>query len=251
MVNFIHIFGASGSVTTTLARDIHVTFGHAHLGTDNYFLYREEFTMKILITGFEPFGGEKINPALEAIKRLDNRIVGAEIIKVELPTVFKKSIDILENALEKEKPNLVICIGQAGGRDRISIERVAININDASIPDNEGNMPIDEVIFEDGDAAYFSNLPIKAMAEALKSNNFPVEISNSAGTYVCNHIMYGLLYNIDKKYPNMKGGFIHIPYLPEQVINKTKVASMSLDNIVKGLTIAIETGAELESKIVG
>lgn len=197
--------------------------------------------MKILITGFEPFGEEKINPALEATKRLDNEIAGAEIIKLKLPTVFRKSINVLETALEKEKPDLVICVGQAGGRDRISIERVAINISDARIPDNEGNKLVDEIIFEDGDTAYFSNLPIKAMVEALKVNKIPAVISNTAGTYVCNHIMYGLLYNIDKKYPNMKGGFIHIPYLPEQVIDKTNAPSMSLDNIIKALTITIET----------
>ena len=197
--------------------------------------------MKILITGFEPFNGEKINPALEAVRRLDRETSGAEIIKLELPTVFGKSIDILESTLEKENPNVVLCIGQAGGRDRISIERVAINISDANMPDNEGNKPIDEPIFKDGENAYFSNLPIKEMVEALKSNNIPAEISNTAGTYVCNHIMYGLLYNIDRKYPNIKGGFIHIPYLPEQVIDKVKAPSMSLNNIIKGLTITVET----------
>ena len=197
--------------------------------------------MRILFTGFEPFGGEKINPALEAVKRLDREIAGAEIIKLELPTVFRKSINILESALEREKPNAVICIGQAGGRDRISIERVAINISDARIPDNEGSRPIDETIFKDGENAYFSNLPIKEIVNVLKANNIPGEISNSAGTYVCNHIMYGLLYNIDKKYPKVKGGFIHIPYLPEQVIDKANTPSMSLDNIIKGLTLTVET----------
>ena len=197
--------------------------------------------MKVLVTGFEPFGKETINPSLEVIKKLDDKIMDSQIIKLKLPTVFRKSIDILENALEKEKPDIVLCIGQAGGRDKITIERVAINISDARIPDNEGNEPIDEVIFEDGDTAYFSNIPIKKMVEEMKTNNIPAAISNTAGTYVCNHIMYGLLYNIDKKYPNMKGGFIHIPYIPEQVIEKANAPSMSLDNIVKGISIAIET----------
>ncbi len=197
--------------------------------------------MKVLVTGFEPFGKETINPSLEVIKKLDDEIMDSQIIKLKLPTVFGKSIDILENALEKEKPDIVLCIGQAGGRDKITIERVAINISDARIPDNEGNEPIDEVIFEDGDTAYFSNLPIKKMVEEMKTNNVPAAISNTAGTYVCNHIMYGLLYNIDKKYPNIKGGFIHIPYIPEQVIEKANAPSMSLDNIVKGISIAIET----------
>ena len=196
--------------------------------------------MKILVTGFEPFGEEVINPSLEAIKKLDNEIMGAEIIKLKLPTVFGKSIDILENALEKEKPDVVISIGQAGGRDKITVERVAINISDARIPDNKGNKPIDEIIFEDVENAYFSNLPIKKIVEEMKKENIPAAISNTAGTYVCNHIMYGLLYNIDKKYPKMKGGFIHIPYIPEQVIEKN-APSMSLENIVKGINIAIET----------
>lgn len=196
--------------------------------------------MKVLVTGFQPFGGEKINPALEAVKMLKDEIAGAKIIKLELPTVFVKSREKLEEALEKERPDIVICVGQAGGRDKISIERVAINIDDAGIPDNEGNQPVDKAIFEGGNAAYFSTLPIKAIVDRLKENKIPAEISNSAGTYVCNHIMYSLLYNIDKKYPNMKGGFIHIPYIPEQVIDKRMAPSMSLDYIVKGLTIVIE-----------
>lgn len=196
--------------------------------------------MKVLVTGFEPFGGEKINPALEAVKMLKDEILGAEIVKLELPTVFGKSKEILEKALEKERPDIVICVGQAGGRDKISIERVAINVDDASIPDNEGNQPMDKPIFEDGSAAYFSKLPIKEIVNRLKENKIPAEVSNSAGTYVCNHIMYSLLYNIDKKYPNTLGGFIHIPYIPEQVIDKRMAPSMSLEHIVKGLTIAIE-----------
>jgi pyroglutamyl-peptidase len=196
--------------------------------------------MKILVTGFEPFGGEKINPALEAINGLEDQILGADIIKLKLPTVFNKSIERLEKTLEEEKPDVVLSIGQAGGRNRISIERVAINIDDAIVPDNEGNQPVDKPIFSDGDTAYFSNIPIKKMVEAMKENCIPAEISNSAGTYVCNHIMYGLLYNIDKKYPYMKGGFIHIPYLPSQTIAKPTVPSMSLKDIIKGLTVGIE-----------
>lgn len=196
--------------------------------------------MKVLVTGFEPFGGEKVNPSIESVKKLSNRIAGADIVKAEIPTVFYKSIKKLEELLEREKPDIVICVGQAGGRNRISIERVAINISDGNIPDNEGYQPIDEVIFEDGDTAYFSNLPIKAMVKKMNDRNIPTEVSNTAGTYVCNHIMYGLLYNINKKYPKMKGGFIHIPFLPEQVINKNNMPSMPLDLIVEGLTIAIE-----------
>ncbi|SDZ17744.1 pyroglutamyl-peptidase [Proteiniborus ethanoligenes] len=196
--------------------------------------------MKILITGFEPFGGESINPAYEAVKRLPEKINGAEIVKGCIPTVFRKSITELEKYIEKEKPHIVICVGQAGGRTHISIERVAINIDDARIKDNEDNQPVDEAIFEDGENAYFSSLPIKAMVQRMKDYGVPASVSNTAGTFVCNHIMYGLLYLIDKKYPHMKGGFIHVPYLPEQVLEKNNMASMSLEDVVKGLTLAVE-----------
>lgn len=209
--------------------------------------------MKILVTGFDPFGGEKVNPSIEAVKRLPDTIAGADIIKVELPTVFGKSIKKLEEVLERENPDITICVGQAGGRNRISVERVAINISDGRIPDNEGYQPIDEPIFEDGENAYFSNLPIKAMVKEMNYKNIPAEVSNTAGTYVCNHIMYGLLYNINKKYPNMKGGFIHIPFLPEQVIDKKDSPSMSLDLIVKGLEVAIEAAIKYDKdiKVIG
>lgn len=205
--------------------------------------------MKVLVTGFDPFGGEKINPSIEAVKRLDDKIAGADIVKVEIPTVFHKSIERLERALEEEKPDITICVGQAGGRNRISVERVAINISDGRIPDNEGYQPIDELIFEDGDTAYFAKLPIKAMVKEMNKRNIPAEVSNTAGTYVCNHLMYGLLYNIHKKYPNMKGGFIHIPFIPEQVIDKKDRPSMSLDLIVKGLTVAIEAAIKYDEDI--
>ncbi|NLV75648.1 MAG: pyroglutamyl-peptidase I [Tissierellia bacterium] len=202
--------------------------------------------MKILVTGFDPFGGESVNPAYEAVKRLDDNIAGAEIVKVEIPTVFRKSINKLDEAIERENPDIVICVGQAGGRFDITVERVAINISDASIEDNEGNMPIDEPIFEDGESAYFSQLPIKAMVQKIREGGIPASVSNTAGTYVCNHIMYGLHYLIDKKYPSVKGGFIHVPFLPEQVIDKRATPSMNLNDIVKALTLAIE--AVLENK---
>ncbi|MCF6462018.1 pyroglutamyl-peptidase I [Clostridium sp. Cult1] len=200
--------------------------------------------MKILVTGFDPFGEESVNPAYEAVKRLDDKIAGAEIVKVEMPTVFNKSIKRLEEAVERENPDIVICVGQAGGRFDITIERVAINISDAPIEDNEGNMPIDEPIFEDGEPAYFSKLPIKAMAQKIREGNIPASISNTAGTYVCNHIMYGLHYLIDKKYPNIRGGFIHVPFLPKQVVDKRATASMNLNDIIKALTLAIEAAVE-------
>ncbi|MBC7088411.1 MAG: pyroglutamyl-peptidase I [Tissierellales bacterium] len=205
--------------------------------------------MKVLVTGFDAFGGEKVNPAFEAVKRLENEIAGAEVVKFEIPTVFYKSIEILDRKIEEEKPDIVICVGQAGGRFDITIERVAINISDASIKDNEGNMPIDEKIFADGENAYFSSLPIKSIVSNIRSEKIPASISNTAGTYVCNHIMYGLLYLIDKKYKNVRGGFIHVPYLPEQVIDKKSTPSMNINDIVASLTIAIRTSVEIKEDI--
>ena len=155
--------------------------------------------MKLLLTAFDPFGGEKINPALEAVKRVQDKIGDLEIVKLEVPTVFYKSIDTVTNAIEKEHPDVVLCIGQAGGRFDITPERVAININDARIPDNEGNQPLSGPIFEDGENAYFSSLPIKAMVAEIRKADIPASVSNSAGTFVCNHLMYGVLYTIAEK----------------------------------------------------
>ncbi len=196
--------------------------------------------MKILITGFEPFGGETINPSTEVLKLLPPKINNFQVITQQIPTVFRKSIDTLYQAIEKEKPDIVLCIGQAGGRAEITVERVAINIDDARIADNEGNQPVDEKVFADGDNAYFSNLPIKAMVEAMKAKNIPAVVSNSAGTYVCNHLMYGLLYYIHKQNPSLRGGFIHIPYIKQQVKDKENIPSMELEEISLGLIIAIE-----------
>ena len=204
---------------------------------------------KVLITGFDPFGGEKVNPALQAVNKLPNEIAGANIVKVEIPTVFKKSIDKLEKAMEKEKPDIVICIGQAGGRPDITVERVAINMDDARIADNEGNSIIDEKIFEHGENAYFTNLPIKAMVKSMQSNGIPASVSNTAGTFVCNHLMYGLLYNINKKFKNTIGGFMHVPFVPEQVVDKRNMPSMGIDDIVKGLEIAIAAAVETKDDI--
>jgi pyroglutamyl-peptidase len=196
--------------------------------------------MKILVTGFDPFGGEKTNPAEEAVKRISNNINGAEIVKVIIPTVREKSLQVIGKAIEANKPDIVISIGQAGGRFEITPEKVAINIDDFRIEDNEGNQPIDATIREDGDIAHMTSLPVKAMVEHMKQNGIPSSLSYTAGTFVCNHVMYGVLYMIDKKYPNIKGGFIHIPFSTSQVIDKKNTPYMSLDEIVKGLELAIE-----------
>ena len=196
--------------------------------------------MKILVTGFDPFGGEPINPAIESVKRLPDNIAGAEIIKLEIPTVRKKSLEKIEEAINEHNPDVILSIGQAGGRFDISIERVGINLDDFRIPDNEGNQTIDEPIFPDGENAYFVKLPVKAMVQNVQKNNIPASVSYTAGTFVCNHVLYGVLYLIEKKYNGKKSGFIHIPFLPEQVVDKRNTPSMELNTIVKGLTAAIE-----------
>ena len=204
--------------------------------------------MKILVTGFDPFGGEKVNPALEAVKSLPSVIHGAEIRWVEIPTVFYQSAEILETEIVRYQPDVILCIGQAGGRASLTPERVAINQDDARIPDNQGNQPIDTPIRLDGEAAYFSTLPIKAMVQAIKEEGLPASVSNSAGTFVCNHLMYQVLYLADKKFPNMRAGFMHIPYMTEQVVNKPNTASMNLADIVKGIEAAIGAIVDYKDK---
>ncbi|RTZ11645.1 pyroglutamyl-peptidase I [Streptococcus pneumoniae] len=204
--------------------------------------------MKILVTGFDPFGGETVNPALEAVKSLPSEIHGAEVHWVAIPTVFYKAADVLETAIVRYQPNAVLCIGQAGGRASLTPERVAINQDDARIPDNQGNQPIDTPIRQDGQAAYFSTLPIKAMVQAIKEEGLPATVSNTAGTFVCNHLMYQALYLADKKFPHMRAGFMHIPYMTEQVVNKPNTASMNLTDIVRGIEAAIGAIVDYKDK---
>lgn len=205
--------------------------------------------MKILVTGFDPFGGEKINPAIEAVKLLPDEISGAKTIKLEIPTVIKKVVDVQRDIIERERPDVVLNIGQAGGRPDITVERVGINVDDCRIPDNEGNQPIDEKIDEDGPDAYFVTLPIKAMVKKMVDGKIPASVSNTAGTFICNHGTYGIAHLAATKYPEMRTGFIHIPFLPEQVIDKKNIPSMALETIVKGLTLAIEAIVENKDDI--
>ena len=200
--------------------------------------------MKVLVTGFDPFGGEKLNPALEAIKSLPSEIQGAEVRWLEVPTVFYKSAKILEEEIRIYQPDIVLCIGQAGGRKGLTPERVAINQDDARIQDNEGNQPIDRPIQLDGPPAYFSSLPIKAMVQAIKEEGLPASVSNTAGTFVCNHLMYQVLYLVEKEFPTIKAGFMHIPYMMEQVVNRPTTPAMSLVDIRRGIEVAI--GAIIE-----
>lgn len=210
---------------------------------------------KILVTGFTPFGGETVNPALEAIKRLPQEILGVEIITLEIPTVFRESSEVLFKGIDVIQPDAILSIGQAGGRQGITMERVAINIDDAPLPDNEGAQPIDEKIREDGASAYFASLPIKRIVQAVQEIGIPAQISNTAGTYVCNHVMYEVLYYLEKKGLSSKAGFMHIPFLPEQVVTKPQFASMAIETIVKAIEVTLATiikfNKENDAKLMG
>ena len=204
--------------------------------------------MRVLITGFDKFGGESINPSNLCVNSLPDVIDNIEIKKITLPTVFKDSSRVLEENIKSFSPSIVICVGQAGGRSKITPERIAINIDDARIPDNIGNSPIDETIRKDGENAYFSTLPIKAIVDELNKNNIPSTISNTAGTFVCNHIMYESLYLTSTKYPNIKAGFIHIPYIEEQVLDKPNMPYMKKEDIIVALELIIKTAVNYYDK---
>ena len=193
--------------------------------------------MKIIVTGFDPFGGEKINPSIECVKAL-TEIEGVELIRLELPTVFKESAKRLNEVINDVKPDAVLSVGQAGGRAGITMERIAINVDDARIPDNISQQPIDEEIQVEGEAAYFSTLPIKRIVKAIREAGISAEVSNSAGTFVCNHIMYQALFAATKADKPFKAGFMHIPFIPEQTTDKP---SLPLEESTKALQIAIET----------
>ncbi|RGS79267.1 pyroglutamyl-peptidase I [Coprococcus sp. AF21-14LB] len=206
--------------------------------------------MKVLITGFDPFGGESVNPAYEAVKLLPDTIAGAQIIKLEIPTVFSKSGPAVEAGIQEYQPDIVINVGQAGGRSCVTIEKVAINLADARIPDNAGEQPVDEVLQEDGENAYFATIPVKAIVQNVREHGIPCHVSYTAGTYVCNCVMYNVLYMAAKKYPNIRAGFIHVPFAAEQAVDKANgMAFMSLDMIAKSLEYAIEATVQNETDI--
>ncbi|MDA1679116.1 pyroglutamyl-peptidase I [Bacillus cereus group sp. TH152-1LC] len=205
----------------------------------------------VLLTGFDPFGGESINPAWEVAKSLHEKTIGEyKIISKQVPTVFHKSIQVLKEYIEELNPEMIICIGQAGGRSDITIERVAINVDDARIADNEGNQPVDVPVVEEGPAAYWSTLPMKAIVKKLQEEGIPASVSQTAGTFVCNHLFYGLMHELVKHDKEIKGGFIHIPFLPEQASNYPGQASMSLSTISKGIELAVAVTTTVEVDIV-
>ena len=200
--------------------------------------------MKILVTGFEPFGGESRNPSAEVVKGLPDIIAGADIIKLILPVTRYEAPKAVEQAVEKHCPDVVLSIGQAGGRAAISVERVAVNLDDYRIPDNAGNRPVDEPVVEGGPDAYLSRLPVKELVNAIQQEGIPAQVSMTAGTYVCNHVLYSACHLLSTKHPHGKAGFIHIPYLPEQVTDKPGVPSMSLELSTRAVSTAIRAIVE-------
>ena len=214
--------------------------------------------MKILITGFEPFNGGIINPSEQIVYRL-TAPEGVTLIKKILPVEFKRTSVLLRELFQEYQPDIVLSLGQAGGRAEISVERVAVNIDSVKssngskmLPDNAGDIPVDESIEKDGAAAYFSTLPLWQLVEAVQEKGIVSAISNSAGTYVCNHVMYETLYQAAVQYPKMKAGFIHVPFLPEQIENredKERLAAMPLDDMVTALQAVLEVLADLRISI--
>lgn len=197
---------------------------------------------KILLTGFDPFGGETTNPSWEAVSLLDGQEINHTVVVAkQLPTVFGNSLEVLKELIQQEEPAAVLCIGQAGGRTDITIERIAINVDDARIPDNAGQQPLDQPIIKNGPAAYWSTLPIKLIVNNIRASGIPASVSNSAGTFVCNHLFYGLMDFLCESSPNIPGGFIHIPYLPEQGVVQVGQPTMSKETVLKALEIAIRT----------
>ena len=187
---------------------------------------------KLLITGFDAFGGSAQNPSWIAVQRLPDQIGDYVLCKLEIPTVFGKAADMVLAAAGELCPDVILCVGLAGGRDAVTPERIAVNIRDARIPDNEGNQPDGEAVMENGPAAYFSTLPIKDMAQAIRDAQIPASVSNSAGTFVCNDTLYTLLHHFSGTATRV--GFVHVPNLPE-----IGAPSLPLEDIVTALTAAI------------
>ena len=194
---------------------------------------------RLLITGFAPFGGDRINPSWQAVSALPETVGGWELVKRELPVTFRGAPQTLFEAMDETEPDAVLMIGLAGSRGAVTPERQGFNEIVARIPDNEGNQPHDEPVFADGPDAYFASLPVKAMVEAIRAAGIPASLSNTAGTFICNHVLYGVRYLAEHEFPGLKSGFIHIPFLPEQTVDKPGVPSMSLEDTVKGITAAV------------
>ncbi|MEA5359207.1 pyroglutamyl-peptidase I [Amycolatopsis sp., V23-08] len=204
---------------------------------------------RVLMTGFAPFGGETVNPSWQAVSALGAR--RDDVAAVELPCEFAASLPALRRAIAEHRPSLVVCVGQAGGRAEVTPERVAINLVDARIPDNAGAQPIDVPVVEDGPAAYFTSLPVKACVEAIRAAGVPASVSHTAGTYVCNQVFYGLMHLLATDFPGVRGGFVHVPFSPEQVAASGRAApSLGVDRIADALEALADTASKLTEDIV-
>lgn len=196
---------------------------------------------RILVTGFEAFGGERINPSWLVAQALQGQLIaGHRVQAVCLPCVFGESLRVLEEALRTHEPALVLALGQAAGRGDLSVERVAINVDDARIPDNRGVQPVDQAVVPGAPAAYFSRLPIKAIVAALREAGLPASVSQSAGTFVCNHVFFGLMHALRRR-RGVRAGFMHLPLLPEQVAANPGQPSLPLDTMLRGLQLSLQT----------
>jgi len=198
---------------------------------------------RFLITGFDAFGGESVNPASEVVMELDDKEINdCQIIAREIPTIYGKSAEKVKELIDDFEPDVVLHIGQASGTHGIRVERIAVNIDDARIEDNEGNQPKDETIVEDGPLAYRTTLPTREIVEEVKDEGIPSFLSYSAGTFVCNHVIYSTAHHVNKNGLPIDYGFIHVPYLPEQAVDKnTHPPSMSKETIKRALITAINT----------
>jgi pyroglutamyl-peptidase len=208
---------------------------------------------RVLVTGFMPFDGETINPSWEIVRNLPDVMGGFRIEKLKVPVEFDKAIEVATKAIDRLQPDVVVSFGQAGGRPRMTVERIAINIDDARIADNAGVMRIDQIIAANGAAAYFCTVPIKAMVAGMAKAGVPAEVSNSAGTFVCNHLAYGVLNHIAAKRMATRAGFVHVPYLESQILDKPNTPAMALPTMIAGAKAAIMAAIRRKAdlKLVG
>jgi len=198
----------------------------------------------VLVTGFEPFGGEDVNPSWEICRELPEAIGPARVHVLRVPCEFRTAIEVVAREIERLEPSIVLSLGLAGGRAAMSVERVAINVDDARIDDNAGQAPLDEPVASGGPAAYFATLPVKAMVAAMREADVPAQVSNTAGTFVCNHLMYGVLHFLAASGRPARAGFIHVPWLDSQALARPAEPSMALGTMVRGVEAALAAALE-------
>jgi pyroglutamyl-peptidase len=198
--------------------------------------------MKALVSGFEPFGGDRVNASSEAVRRLPPRVGALEIATAELPTSYGRSLPALEDAIRRSAPDIVLCVGQAADRPAFCVERVAVNLQDAQIPDNDGARPVNVPIAGGAPAAYLATLPVRAAVAALRARELPAQVSMSAGTFVCNHVFYGLMRLAEARRHAFRAGFLHVPAMSGQAGDG--VSGMPLESIVAAITVVLEAAAQ-------